>query len=50
MKQVVKLGKMLVKLDSYTYECIEFKKFDSQQQYEAWRASKSSPPPAKPQG
>jgi hypothetical protein len=48
MNQVVKLGKMIVKLDGRANECIEFKRFGSQQEYEEWKASKarSEPPPA----
>jgi len=37
-KHVLELGRMIVKADGLTYDCIDFKKFASEEERETWLA------------
>lgn len=41
-KHVLELGRMTIKADGLTYECIDFKKFDSQAGREEWLAQEQA--------
>ena len=49
MKDKLKFGPMRVKIDGREYDCIEFKRFESKEDLEKWRAetiaAKLAPPP-----